>query len=109
MCLVSLGSAGGLSSPLEGVPRHYSIASWVLAMCFMPPGKASRKWQCMVPLMPSKPCLVIMSWFFLLDQIHFGLVETDLLEPDAVFINTSEALFGNKFTSLEKNSLFLLV
>lgn len=63
----------------------------------------------MVPCLPGKTCLVIMSWFFLLDQIHVGLAEADPLEPDAVFINASEALFENKFTSLEKNSLFLLV
>lgn len=59
--------------------------------------------------MPGKTCLVTMSCFCLLDQIRVGLAETDPLEPDAVFINTSEAVFENKFTSLEKNSLFLLV
>lgn len=63
----------------------------------------------MVPCLPGETCLVIMGWFFLLDQIHVGLAESDPLEPDAVFINISEALFENKFASLEKNSLFLLV
>lgn len=36
LCLVSLGPEGGLAQcpPLNGVPRHYSIASLVLAVCF---------------------------------------------------------------------------
>lgn len=90
---------GGLAQypSLKGIGRHYSIASWVLAMCFMPPGKASRKLQSMMPHMPGKTCLVTMTWCFLLDQIHVGLAQTDPLEPDAVVINTSEELFENKF------------
>lgn len=56
--------------------------------------------------MPGETCLVTMSWFFLLDQIHVGLEETDPLEPDAVFIYTSEAMFENKLISLEKICFF---
>lgn len=113
LCLVSLSPPGeqwryprwfSSVATTERATRHYSIASWVLGMCFMPPGKASRKLQSMMPHMPGKTCLVTMTWCFLLDQIHVGLAQTDPLEPDAVFINSSEELFEKKFTSL-----FLLV
>lgn len=105
---------GGLAQylPLKEVWRHNSIAWWVLAMCFMPPDnleKASRKLQCTMPCMPGKTCLVTISWFFFLDQIHVGLAETGPPMPDAIFGHASEALFENNFISLEKNSLFLLV
>lgn len=63
----------------------------------------------MVTRVPEKTCLVTTSWFFLLDQIHVGLAEIDPPEPDAIFTYTSEALFENNFTDLEKNSLFFLV
>lgn len=53
-----------------------------------------------MPHMPGKTCLVTMTKCFLLDQIHVGLAQTDPLEPDAVFINSSEELFEKKFTSL---------
>lgn len=105
---------GGLAQYLllKEVWRHYSIAWWVLAMRFMPPDnleKASRKLQCTMPCVPGKTCLVTISWFFFLDQIHVSLAETGPPTPDAIFGRASEALFENNFISLEKNSLFLLV
>lgn len=59
-----------------------------------------------MPHVPGKTSLVTMCcFFFLLDKIHVGLAETDPPELDAIFTCTSEALFENNFTGLEKKSV----
>lgn len=58
-----------------------------------------------MPQVPDKTSLVTVSCFFLLDQIHVGLAETDPPEPDAIFTHTSEALFENNFVGLQKKSV----